>query len=142
MVRHCGCLALMTPLASKTEPNTRNLSFTLLLLLIAKGHMLSKISVVAAADEKDVVSCELDGEVTLMNLRTGNYHGLDPVGSFIWNLLHEPKSVGTLHDALLQRYDVEPARAEYDLLSLLEQLASAKLITVQEGIPSQTVLTA
>ncbi|PYO19380.1 MAG: hypothetical protein DMD85_18645 [Candidatus Rokuibacteriota bacterium] len=35
---------------------------------------------------KDVVFRELEGEMVLLNLATGVYFGLDPVGTRIWTL--------------------------------------------------------
>jgi len=51
---------------------------------------MTKISInstVMVAD--DVVSCDLDGEAAILNLKDGVYYGLDPVGAKIWNLINK-----------------------------------------------------
>ncbi len=77
---------------------------------------------------KHQVSCDLGGEVVLLNLENGMYYGLDPVGARIWNLIQKPKNVNDIRDVLLKEYDVEPARCEQDLLALLKRLADEGLI--------------
>ena len=80
---------------------------------------------------KDQVSCDLGGEEIILNLRSGRYFGLDAVGTRIWQLIQEPKTVNAVLDCLLEEYEVEPERCERDLVALLEQLADANLIELQ-----------
>lgn len=90
-----------------------------------------RYSIVVAA--KDQISSDLGKEAVILNLKTGVYHGLDPVGARIWNLLQEPRTVNDILDALLNEYEVEPDRCERDLLALLQQLASEGLIEVRNA---------
>lgn len=78
------------------------------------------------------VSCELAGEVVLLQLDSGIYYGLDPVGSRVWQLLQEPRSFAELQDALLAEFEVEPERCAGDLRVLLGELDAAGLIEVQK----------
>lgn len=87
-------------------------------------------SIVAVAGNQ--VSCPLGDEAAILNLKNSVYYGLNPVGARVWNLLHQPRSVGALLGALLDEYDVEPERCRNDLLGLLEQLRSEGLIEVRE----------
>ena len=89
---------------------------------------ITAASVVARDDE--AVSCELGGGAALLDLRSGTYFSMNPVGAFVWGLLNDPVDVSTLHKALHTRYDVEPDACLEDLLSLLQQLADAGLIRV------------
>ena len=41
---------------------------------------------------KDQVSCDLAGEAAILNIKSGVYYGLDPVGARIWNLMQEPRA--------------------------------------------------
>lgn len=83
---------------------------------------------------KDQVSCDLQGEAAILNLRSGVYYGLDPVGARIWGLLQEPRSVDELRETLVREFEVEPTRCEADLLALLERLLDAGLIDVRGTI--------
>lgn len=90
---------------------------------------LSVHSVVSASPEQ--VSCPLDDESAILNLKNSVYYGMNAVGTRVWNLLQKPRSVGDLRDALLEEYDVEAERCEQDLLDLLEKMRVEGLIEVR-----------
>ena len=81
------------------------------------------------------VSCALGSEIAILDLKNGAYYGLDEIGAAIWNMLEKPIRVGAVRDALLERYEVEPARGESDLLNLLAELHSHGLICT---VPDRT----
>ncbi len=91
---------------------------------------ISDRSVVVAA--KDQVSCDLAGEAAILNVKSGVYYGLDPVGARIWSLLQEPRAVVEIQSAITSEYDVEPERCAADLTSLLEELLAEGLIEVKD----------
>lgn len=93
--------------------------------------MLSNDSIVVVSSEQ--VSSDLAGEVVMLNLADGTYYGLDEVGSYVWNLIRQPRAVGAVRDAILEEYDVEPDRCESDLLALLGELADNGLIEVRDA---------
>jgi hypothetical protein len=90
---------------------------------------LSVQSIVIATPEQ--VSCPLGEESAILNLKNTVYYGLNSVGTHVWNLLQQPRTVGELRDALLDEYDVEAARCESDLLDLLAKMRSEGLIQVR-----------
>lgn len=92
--------------------------------------MISENSKVVATKEQ--VSADLGGEVVILNMKNGVYYGLDPVGARIWSLVQDPTTVKVLRDAIFNEYDVDADRCERDLLVLLQDLASNKLIEVKD----------
>lgn len=88
--------------------------------------MITADTRVVASDA--LVSCDLAGEAVILSLRTELYYALDPVGTRVWELVQEPRTVAEVRDALLAEYDVEPARCEADLLALLGDLATHGLV--------------
>lgn len=94
--------------------------------------MLQPETIVRAAPEDEVVSCSLAGEAALLSLRHNAYYGLDTVGAYVWELLKPGPSVAQVHQALLQRFEVEPERCRSDLLALLAEMAQADLITIHQ----------
>jgi hypothetical protein len=76
------------------------------------------------------VSTDLDGEVIVLGLKSGAYFGLDNVGVLIWNLIHAPRRVEAIREAILEEYDVDPVCCETDLLAFLEKLADEGLILI------------
>ena len=78
------------------------------------------------------VSCELGGEAVVLDIPSGQYFALSPVGAQVWKLLESPCTLANLCTRLLEEYDVEPVRCEADVSALLKQLASHGLITFEE----------
>ena len=92
---------------------------------------ISMHSVVVAT--KDQVSCALGEETAILSMKNSVYYGTNSVGTRVWNLLRQPKSVGQLRDAVMDEYEVESERCERDLLNLLEQMRSEGLIEVRDS---------
>jgi hypothetical protein len=88
-------------------------------------------SVVMARAEH--VSCALGAELAILDLGSGMYYGLDEIGAEIWKLIEKPIKMRAVRDALLERYEVEPARCEADLIKLLAELHSRGLIRIVAG---------
>ena len=80
---------------------------------------------------KDQVSCDLVGEAVILNLKSGVYYGLNPVGARVWSLIQEPRTVRAVLDALLEEYDVDPGCCESDLFLLLDELLDRDLLEIK-----------
>jgi hypothetical protein len=93
------------------------------------SETLSKSSVISAAPGQ--VSSTVEGEAVILNLNTGVYYGLNPVGAWVWEAIQTPKSVAQIHERLLDEFEVDSERGEQDLLALLQDLAEASLIEVK-----------
>lgn len=78
----------------------------------------------------DLLSSEIDGEVVMMDIESGQYFTLDAIGTRIWKAMAEAISVASLCRALEQEYDAPLPVIERDVLALLANLATQKLITV------------
>jgi hypothetical protein len=92
---------------------------------------LSVHSVVVAAREQ--VSCPLGEESAILNLKNSVYYGMNPIGTRVWNLLKEPRTIAELRDTLLSEYEVDAKLCERDLLDLLEKMKGEGLIEVQSA---------
>ncbi len=79
----------------------------------------------------DVVSCDLIDEAAILNLKTGIYYGLDPVGARIWNLIQTPRQLKEILETLLNEYDVEKNQCQQDLIELLKQLSEKELVKIK-----------
>ncbi len=81
----------------------------------------------------DQISCELEGEAAILNLKTGAYHGLNPVGAAVWSLIERPVAVSGVVEAILEQFEVDRDVCERDLLELLRDLDERGLIEVADG---------
>ena len=88
-------------------------------------------SSVAISD--DVVSRDLEGEAVILNLESGTYFGLDPVGTRVWSILGEGGSLRRAFDVLLQEYDVTPEKLEGDILRLVKELRAKGLVSLSSS---------
>lgn len=95
---------------------------------------LSKARVNVTSDQ---VSSELDGEEVILNLKDGTYYGLNEVGARIWALLQEATTLLQVRDQIVEEFDVEAEQCEQDLVTLVQELEDAGLVTIQSN-PSET----
>jgi hypothetical protein len=94
-------------------------------------HMNAKIlggSIVVAT--KNQVSCDLGGEVAILDITSGIYYGLNAVGARIWHLIQTPATVDEVCKTILREYDVEAEHCHADTLALLEQLVAKGLVEI------------
>ena len=78
-----------------------------------------------------LLTAEVDGELMAMSVERGTCYGLDAIGTRIWSLLAEPRTVDELCAALLAEYDVDPGQCRSDLVSLLDDMRAEGLATVR-----------
>ena len=67
-------------------------------------------------------------ETVILDLASGTYFGLDPVGARMWQLIEEGNTLSKVCDVLLEEYDVSREVLERDALALARDLAEKKLI--------------
>jgi hypothetical protein len=78
----------------------------------------------------DVLFQEVNGEAVLLNLKTGVYFGLDPVGTRVWQLLVEPRVLADVLAVVVDEYDVSPERGAGDLIALVTDLEQHGLVAL------------
>lgn len=75
-----------------------------------------------------VVFREMDDGAVLLDLESGVYFGLDPVGTRIWTLLSEHATPQAVCDAMAQEYEVERDVLAADVLRLVGELQETGLV--------------
>ena len=75
-----------------------------------------------------VATADLGGESVLLDPVSGRYFGLNEVGTRIFELLSEPRSVSELVDILVQEYEVSPARLKADVEQFVGEMMSRGLV--------------
>ena len=73
---------------------------------------------------------DLEGELVLLNLNSGIYFGLDPVGTRIWHLLETGQTLSQVLSLLLEEYDVTEAQGRQDLERFITQMREKGLIAI------------
>ena len=80
-----------------------------------------------------VLSHDLQGELVILDLNTGVYFGLDPVGTRIWHLIQEHQSLRKVLDSMVEEYEVGEAQCTQDLLSFVSVMLEKGLFEVCNG---------
>ncbi len=74
------------------------------------------------------VSCTLDNEVAILDLKAAHYFGLNEVGAHIWQFLDEPRSVDGICRSVSEQFDIGPADCQADVSRFLASMRDAGLI--------------
>ncbi len=78
-----------------------------------------------------VFAQEVDGEMMILDMNSQNYFGLDSVGSVIWQIMQDEKSIDSILERLLERYDTSVDILKRDLFIFIDELVSNRLIEVK-----------
>lgn len=80
---------------------------------------------------EDVLFQDLHGEGVLLNLKTGVYFGLDPVGTRVWQLLGDHPRLSAIVEALTAEYEIAEGQCAADLLALVADFEKHALVTIK-----------
>ncbi|MCF8331783.1 MAG: lasso peptide biosynthesis PqqD family chaperone [Bacteroidales bacterium] len=92
--------------------------------------MLSEKNVIQKSDNS--IESTIDGDIVLMNLDNNEYYSMDDIGSAIWQMLNEPKSIERIINELLKQYKVDREVCAKDTMKFLEQLYDKGIIKINE----------
>ena len=71
-------------------------------------------------------------QAVILDLESGTYFGLDPVGARMWQLIEAGKSLAGLCDQMNEEYEVSRDVLERDARALIGELADMKLVFLQK----------
>ena len=80
----------------------------------------------------DMLFSRIDDEVVMMSAETGEYYGLNPVASRIWDLLETPHSFEQLTELLMREFDIDEQTCRKDVGNFLNRLIEKKLIIAEK----------
>lgn len=76
----------------------------------------------------DVMARQLGDDCVMLDLASGTYFGLDPVGARVWQLLEGGKSFEEVCEALVEEYEASPEAIRGDVSRLIDELAANGLV--------------
>ena len=77
---------------------------------------------------EQVITRLLGDETIILNLESGTYFGLDPVGSRFLELLEAEGTLAAVIGPMLEQFDVTEAQLEVDLVRLAEEMLASGLL--------------
>jgi hypothetical protein len=83
-----------------------------------------------------VVHRSFVAETVVLNLRTGQYHGLNPTAGRMLEALDAAPTTGATVPELAREYGVEQTKVEHDLLALCQGLLERGLIEIVDADPA------
>ena len=75
-----------------------------------------------------VMARQVGEETVILDLPSGTYFGLDPIGARMWQLMGEGRTLGEVCEAMLEEYEVSREDIESDVLKLAAELLAKQLI--------------
>lgn len=87
---------------------------------------ISETTTIVATE--DTLSTTIDEETVILHETAGKYYGLNDVGTFIWKLLEEPRTIEAICEEVTAEYDVENKQCEEDIKQMLSDLAAKGLV--------------
>ncbi|QQS54717.1 MAG: PqqD family protein [Candidatus Competibacteraceae bacterium] len=75
-----------------------------------------------------VVTRQVSDETVLLNLESGTYFGLDPVGSRFLELLEAEGTLAAVVARMLEEFDVPETQLEADLMQLADEMLVSGLL--------------
>jgi hypothetical protein len=81
----------------------------------------------------EVMARQVGEETVILDLASGTYFGLDPVGARIWQLLSEGRTQAEVCESMLAEYEVSRDEIERDLSELLDALVDKGLIRFESA---------
>ena len=75
-----------------------------------------------------VMARTVGDETVILDLASGTYFGLDPVGARIWQLISEGKTLAEICATMLEEYEVTPEQLQGDVIKLAGELAERGLV--------------
>ncbi len=82
------------------------------------------------AIKPNVMARQVGEETVILDLASGTYFGLDPVGARLWQLMEAGKNLAEICEAMLDEYEVSRGDLERDTINLVEDLMARDLISL------------
>ncbi len=77
-----------------------------------------------------VMARTVGDETVILDLASGIYYGLDPVGARMWQLMSEGQPLAAICEVMLEEYEVTREALEVDVLRLTEELSAKGLVSL------------
>jgi trimethylamine:corrinoid methyltransferase-like protein len=77
----------------------------------------------------EIVFSQMDDEIVMMDLEKGEYYGISPVGSRIWELVETPRTMPDICTTLCKEYDVSHEKCTKEVLDFIIEMTEKNIIT-------------
>lgn len=82
----------------------------------------------------ELLAVDMDGETVMMDMESGNYFGVNAVGSHIWEVLETDNTVQSIVESVESHFEAaETDSVKDDVLSFLGEMQEQKLVEVADA---------
>jgi hypothetical protein len=81
---------------------------------------------------KNVLVRTFENESVLLNLDSESYHGLNDVGTRMWEALTSSENLQVAYEKLLMDYEVDPSQLRQDLDDFVAKLVQRGLLEIHD----------
>jgi Coenzyme PQQ synthesis protein D (PqqD) len=78
-----------------------------------------------------VMTREMGDETVILDLASGTYFSLNPIGTRFWQLVREGRTLAQMCDAMQDEYEVARDQLEADLQRLADDLVGRGLLVIR-----------
>ena len=82
----------------------------------------------AVVRRAEPLTADVHGETVMFHPEAGSYFALGDVGTRVWDLLAEPRSVIQICDALRAEFDVDPETCRAQVLEFVTEMHEKQLV--------------
>lgn len=94
---------------------------------------MTQVTVIKRAPDVVFQNLAAEDGAVLLNLGSGEYHGLNPVGAKIWEILESPMSEPELCRRIEEAFGTDPQTAAQDVGNFVQELLDRKLVHLTHG---------
>jgi len=80
----------------------------------------------------DLSARNVEGEMVILDKRSGKIHQLNSTASFVWNKLDGRRSIPAIVSDMVQEFDVEFEIARADVARVVSDLVRLELVTTSD----------
>jgi hypothetical protein len=91
---------------------------------------------VLVRDNDNLLTTTVDGELIALSVADGVCYGLNSMGTRIWELLAEPRSVDSLCEQLTREFEISDEACRREALEFLDQLRAEGMVSVAGDRPT------
>lgn len=94
--------------------------------------MSLSLDTVISRNETSFLTNPVGDEIIILNMETGDYLGLNNVGSAIWEYLKTPQTLNTIIEHLMAEFEVDRETCTAETTEYLEKIQLLGLLQVSE----------
>ncbi len=90
--------------------------------------MALQLNTIISRNEAQFLTNPVGDEIIILNMETGDYIGLNLVGSAIWEHLKTPQKVSEIIEKLMNEFNVDIGKCTNETLEYLEKIRQLGLL--------------